>query len=279
MTALALVKLSTEGRLDLDADVRRYVPRFPHKPREFSVRQVAGHLAGVRHYRGDEAYGRVQYFSVDEALEIFKHDPLVADPGAEWRYSSYGYNLLSAVIESTSGEPFLIHMEASVFAPLGMANTVPDRIDEVVAQRGRYYVRRDGRIYNEREVDNSNKWASGGFLSTTEDLVRFGLAHFDDHHVSSEMRNLLWTEQRTNSNAPTGYGVGWRVVNDVDGNRWLGHGGGSIGGTTQFWLFPESRLVIAMAANLTETDYADVLPRLRELFLHHVGDRGDCPSP
>lgn len=278
MTALALVGLSAQGRIDLDADVRHYVPEFPKKSQTFSVRQLAGHLAGIRHYRGHEAYLRKHYASVSESLQIFKDDPLVSDPGVAWNYSSYGYNLLSAVIENASGQPFLKQMETSVFAPLGMGNTTPDRIEDVIPGRGRYYVRKNGRLQNEPEVDNSYKWASGGFLATTDDLVRFGLAHFDDRHVTTQMRELLWTEQHIASGEPTGYGIGWRVVKDDDGGLWIGHGGGAIGGTTQFWLFPEDRVVIAMATNLTELDYGDVLPQLRALFLRYTRSRERCDA-
>lgn len=266
MTALALATLVTQGRIDIDADVRRYVPAFPEKEYTFTVRQLAGHLAGIRHYAGDEAYSRKHYASVTESLDIFKNDPLLGPPGREWKYSSYGYNLLSAVIERGCGKAFLDCMAESVFAPLGMTATVPDRLKELVPHRGRYYVRQDGRLYNEPEVDNSNKWASGGLLSTTDDLVRFGLAHMDDGRVTPAMRDLLWNEQKTTAGKGVGYGIGWRIVLDGEGHRWIGHGGGSIGGTTQLWLFPEDSLVIAMASNLTELDYADLLPRLRTLL-------------
>jgi serine beta-lactamase-like protein LACTB, mitochondrial len=58
-------------------------------------------------------------------------------------------------------------------------------------------------------------------------------------------------------------------VVDAEGSQWIGHGGGSIGGTTNLWVLPEHGLVLAMASNLTELDYADVLPRLRTLFIEH----------
>ncbi len=266
MTALALVKLVTLDRIDIDADVRDYVPSFPEKKYVFTVRQLAGHLAGIRHYVGDEAYSRKHYSSVLESLSIFKNEPLVGPPGKDWKYSSYGYNLLSAVIEQAAKKPFLDYLSESVFVPLGMTTTVPDRLAEVVPHRGRYYLRRDGKLYNEPEVDNSYKWASGGILSTTDDLVRFGLAHMNDRLVSPAMRKLLWAEQKTNAGEGTGYGIGWRIVVDDEGNRWVGHGGGSIGGTTSLWLLPETGTVIAMASNLTELDYEGLLPKLRKLF-------------
>lgn len=279
MTALALVTLVEQGRIDLDAEVQRYVPTFPRKQYPITIRQIAGHLAGIRHYVGNEAYSRVHYASVLDSLAIFEDDPLIQVPGEKWSYSSYGYNLLSAAIEQAAGKSFLDYMADTVFVPLGMTQTVPDRLAEIVPNRGRYYFRRDGKLYNEPEVDNSYKWASGGILSTTDDLVRFGLAHMDPARVSPASLRLLWTEQKTISGEGTGYGIGWRIVVDSEGNKWIGHGGGSIGGTTQLWLFPEHGLVIAMASNLTELDYADVLPRLRKLFIEHETSHGASASP
>lgn len=177
---------------------------------------------------------------------------------------------MSAAIEHAADKPFLDYMAETVFIPLGMTQTTPDRLAEIVPNRGRYYIRRDGKLYNEPEVDASYKWASGGILATTDDLVRFGLAHMDPMRVSPASRSLLWTEQKTTSGAGTGYGIGWRIVVDAEGNKWIGHGGGSIGGTTQLWVFPEHDLVISMASNLTELDYADVLPRLRKLFIDRL---------
>ncbi len=278
LTAFALVQLVAQGKVDLGQDVRRYVPQFPPKEHTFTVAQLAGHLACVRHYAGDEAYSRTRYLSAAAALEVFQDDALVCVPGTEWRYSSYGYNLLSVVIERAAEKPFLEHLDQSVLLPFGMTSTEPDRIEEVVLNRGRYYVRRDGQLYNEPEVDNSNKWASGGMLSTTDDLVRFGLALMNSPQVSSAMRELLWTEQATTSGETTGYGIGFRVVVDKEGTRWIGHGGGSIGGTTQFWLFPETGMVIAVASNLTELDYTDLIPRLRDLFVGLSANQQDSPQ-
>jgi len=273
MTALALMTLVEQGKIDLDADVRRYVPSFPSKSHVITSRQLVSHLGGIRHYLGEEAYLRERYSSVGEALKIFQADPLIATPGAAWNYSSYGFNLLSAAIEHAADKSFVDYMATAVFAPLGMTRTFPDHLEAILPGRGRYYLRRDGALFNEPEVDNSYKWASGGFLSTTDDVVRFGLAHFDDQRVTRSQRELLWTEQRTSAGEPTGYGIGWRVLVDADGVTWVGHGGGSIGGTSQLWLFPQDQLVIAMASNMTELDYADVLPRLRKLFVADVEKR------
>jgi len=265
-TAFALARLVESGRIDLDADVRDYVPAFPEKVHAFSVRQLAGHLAGIRHYRAGEIYLHQRFETVPDSLSIFADDPLLHVPGAAWRYSSYGYNLLSAVIEQVAGVPFTEYLQTEVFEPLGMRQTYFDHLDQIIPGRGRYYRLSNGELTNEREVDNSYKWASGGLISTTEDMVRFGRAYLTEDWLRQETIDEFWTPQKTTDGESTDYGLGWRIVRDGQGRLWIGHGGGSVGGTSQFWIFPDQRVVLAAASNLTELDYGLLLVDLRDLI-------------
>ena len=107
MTAVALGQLVEAGKLDLDAPIQQYLPDYPVKEKgAVTTRQLAGHIAGVRSYEGNEMLISKSYNSVSAALEIFKDDPLLSTPGSTFAYSSYGFNLISAVIESASGEDY-----------------------------------------------------------------------------------------------------------------------------------------------------------------------------
>jgi beta-lactamase family protein len=98
---------------DLDAPVQKYVPSFPDKGAKIAARLLAGHLAGIRHYKDDEFQIARHYDSVLEGLKIFADDLLVSPPGKEFHYSSYSFSLLSAVMESAAGENFLAYMRKS----------------------------------------------------------------------------------------------------------------------------------------------------------------------
>ncbi|MGH9815332.1 MAG: serine hydrolase domain-containing protein, partial [Candidatus Acidiferrales bacterium] len=257
LTAAALALLVEQGKLDLDAPVQRYVPGFPDKGKPVRSRLVAGHLAGIRHYRGAEFMIAKRYNSVTESLEIFEDDPLVFEPGARFGYSSYGWNLLSAVVEGASGEKFLDYMNASVFRRLGLRHTLADENDVLIPHRARFYQRNsDGVLHNAPYVDNSYKWAGGGFLSTTEDLVRFASAHLKPGFLKAETLKLLFTSQRTAAGEETHYGIGWAVRADEKDRRTISHGGGSVGGTTMLLMYPDSGVVIAMAVNLSSARLA-----------------------
>ncbi len=267
LTATALAILYEQGKLDFNKTVQTYVANFPEKRWPVSVRQVAGHLAGIRHYRDQEFLSVKYYSTVAEGLEIFKNDTLLFQPGSDYRYSSYGWNLLSAVVESASGEPFLEFMQKNVTLPMGMMNTVADHIDSIIVDRSRYYRLQDNILINCRPVDNSYKWAGGGFLSTSEDLIRFGFACLNATILKRQTIDLLWQSQVKNDGKPTNYGIGWSRGEDKSGRRWVGHGGGSVGGTTFFRIYPQQAVVIAIITNMSGMRYDDLPDQLANIFL------------
>lgn len=267
LSAAAVALLVEQGKLDLDAPVQRYVPSFPVKPWPVTTRELAGHLAGIRHYRGNEFALNQHFASVTDGLAIFENDSLLFEPGTQFSYSSYGWNLVSAVVEGASGEPFLGYMSRHVLGPLGLVHTAPDRTDSLIPDRTRFYdADSAGTTFTRSpDVDNSYKWAGGGFLSTAEDLVRFGSALLGPGLLRQETLDLLFTSQHTRDGAPTGYGIGWFVSTDTLGHRWVYHGGGSVGGTTAFGMDRDSRIVVAITSNLTSAPLAPGR-RIQQLF-------------
>ena len=191
-------------------------------------------------------------------LEIFANDTLQTVPGTTYSYSSYGWNLLSAVVEGASGEQFLAYMQANVFGPLGMRHTVAGHTDSIIVGRTGFYERTaDGAIVNAPYVDNSYKWAGGGFLSTPEDMVRFANAHLESGFLDPETVQLLWTSQRTTDGEMTGYGIGWST-GDLNGQRIISHGGGSVGGNCLLMILPERDLVLAITTNISNAGFRDL---------------------
>lgn len=251
LTAAALMKMVEAGKLDLDAPIQRYVPSFPDKGAAITPRLLAGHLGGIRHYQGEEFYIQKHYSNVLEGLKVFENDPLVAPPGTKFNYSSYGFNLLSAAIEAVCGESFLDCMQDQVFTPLNLRNTVPDQNRPIVEQRSRFYSREpDGSLDNSPYVDNSYKWAGGGFLSGAEDLARFGSALLQPGYLKAESLKLLFTSQKTNDGSETGYGMGWGIRKSAGGQTIYEHSGGSVGGSCQLIVYPETRVVVVLLTNL-----------------------------
>jgi len=255
LTAAGLALLYERRKVDLDAPVQRYVPSFPAKRYPITTRELAGHLAGIRHYQDDEFLLNRHFNTVRDGLTIFERDSLLFPPGTKYSYSSYGWNLIGAVIEGASGQGFLTYMSRSVFLPLGMTRTAPDRADSVISDRTAFYDAHSLVGFTwfsvAPPVDNSYKWAGGGFLSTAEDLVKFGSALLQPGFLKAQTLDLLFTSQRTTAGEPTGYGIGWFLATDSLGHRWVFHGGSAVGGTAAFGVDRDSRVVVAILSNLS----------------------------
>ena len=251
VTSVALGQLVEAGKLDLDAEVQRYVPTFPRKRWPITVRQVAGHTAGIRHYiSNQENLSTTRYPTVLAGLAIFQNDSLLFEPGTRYGYSSYGWNLISAVVEGASGERFLAYIRRSVFEPLGLRSIAAEHTDSLIAHRSRFYEQAaDSALENAPYVDNSYKWAGGGFISNTEDLVQLGMALLRGDVVKPATFATLSTSQKLRDGKLTGYGLGWASGQDDKGRRIVYHTGGSVGGRAVLLLYPDQGVVVALLAN------------------------------
>lgn len=265
-TALAIMQLVGQGKIKLDAEVQNYVPSFPKKSAPITIRQLLCHQGGIRHYKGAEMLSNVRYNDVESALAIFKDDPLVNEPGEKYSYTTYGYNLLSRVVESASGESFLDYLQQHIISPLGLKQTYPDQPRQLIPRRARNYTKTpNGPLENAPAVDQSNKWGGGGLLSTVEDLVKYAAAYDSDKLARPETIKQMFTGQNTRDGKPTAYGLGWATAND-QGKRRIEHSGGSIGATAILTKYPEQGLIISALVNCDHFGAAQFKTRIAKIL-------------
>jgi serine beta-lactamase-like protein LACTB len=268
-TASAAMKLYEQGLLNLDAPVQTYVPTFPRKEYEITARELLGHLSGIRHYSNAEYINQTRYNNVADSLKIFAADNLLFQPNTKYQYSSYGYVLLSNVIEGAAKQNFAEYLQNQIFNPLKMTGTLVDDNKKIIKDRARFYSRSaDGQISNEIYTDTSDRLAAGGFLSTAEDLATFGAASLEDAFFKPQTRALVFTSQKTLDGKETGVGFAWRIGKDAKGRTIYHHGGASAGGRAFLIVYPDSKIVVALLCNLTFAKFAETdAANIADLFI------------
>lgn len=260
VTAIAALQLAEAKKLDLDADVRKYVPEFPDKGASITARQLLCHQGGIVHYtNGKVLKSKAEYASerpfddVVTALDTFKESPLVNDPGEKYAYSTHGYILLSAVVQRAGKQRFQDQVRERIAGPLKMTTFRPDRQWETIPDRVAGYLRNRDDV-NRRlaplDPDVSWKLGGGGYTSTVEDFVKFAMGLLNHKLVSSETEKLMWTRQKlANGKESNPYGLGFALGATKGGVKWVGHGGSQQKTRTAMLLVPDRSQAVVVMTN------------------------------
>ena len=238
-----------------------------------TIEQLCCHQSGIRSYQKNEFHSAVSYSNCMDTLDIFKNDTLEFKPGTDFLYSTYNYSVLSAIMESVTNRKFIHFMEDEVISKLKMHHTFYETNNNVMNHRSAQYIRKKDandlmirtksdvmqskgqpvhsrerlRLYNAPFVDNSNKFAGGGYVSTAEDIAILGNDVVLGDFLSENVKRQLFLDVDNEHN----YGMGWMVFRNEERQiTEISHSGGSVGGCSHLLVVPEERLVIALLMNL-----------------------------
>ena len=258
-TGLSLLKLHEAGRIDLDVPIQRYVPSFPVKPSGvITPRLLAAHLAGIRHWgaeRNAALYAR-HFDDINDVLTLFKDDTLIAPVGTKASYSSYGYNLIAAGIQSAAGMKYQDYVKREIIARLDLRNTGFDDVRRVLPHRARRYSYFEpwtfaidsNAVYRVPDWDYSHNMAGGNMYSTAADLAKLGRAVMRPGLLSKESLDLLYRRPSVGSVQAT-MSFGFYLSDSTATHRLLNIGGSNAGLQAGLFVYPDDDLVIVVLSN------------------------------
>ncbi len=250
VTSVALGKIIDQNKIDLDKNIRDYFPAFPKKKYVITPRDLATSTSGIRHYTNkDPLYNDVHYKEVSHSLEKFENDPLLFKPGTDYHYSSYGWVLLSAVMEKAANQSFFNLMEET-WEELDMTNTSFDYPDKSIDYLSHFYVHDSKHKRKIAPFDNrSYMYAGGGYLSTATDLAKMGSGLINHTILSPEMTNELFTSHKLEDGTEIHYGLGWETGQSRIGTPIIYHSGSMSSTRSHLILYPEEKLTFVYLAN------------------------------
>lgn len=277
LTATTAMKLWQSGKIDLDAPVQKYCPAFPEKPWPVTTREVLGHLGGIRHYKASEGakveddleINNTRHFDdpISAGLQFFANDPLVAQPGTKYHYSTQGFTLVGCVMEGAAHEKYVDIVREMVFVPAGMSDTQADDRLKIIAHRTRFYQKgRSGAAENADFLDSSYKIPGGGWLSSADDLAKFEVALLNDKLMKRSTRDIMWTPQKMSDGKLTSYGLGWGV-DKIDGVDDVGHSGSQQGTSTDILMVPAQRDGVVVLINTEGIEAGTLAKQLMQILL------------
>lgn len=266
LTATAAAKLAEQKRLDLDAPVAQVLPWLRNGWAPISSRQLAAHTSGLGHYEAaDEGRGAVRYPSSRAAVGIFADRPQVQKPGQSYRYSSWGYTLLGAVVEEVSGTPLPDYLRREVTYGLQIDRDATDGPDPNASKA--YRLEPKGGAIRLPLHDFSYTWGGGGMAGTPEAVATFGGRMIRNEVVSGEsFEAMLRPYQMADGNPASaeGYkvGFGWRTSTDENGDPVAHHNGVTLGARSALVLWRGDQMAVSLLSNAQWTSSIDRTARM-----------------
>ena len=272
VAAIAALQLAEQGKLDLDADVRRYVPEFPDKGVAITTRELLSHQGGIVHYDNGpvivtkKTYSEAHPFAdVVTALDAFKDSPLVNTPGTKYAYSTHGYMLVAAVVQRAGNEQYARQVKERIVDPLHLATMQPDYQWIAIPDRAAGYVKKGDAVERSTDTDVSWKLGGGGYISDIGDFAGFAKGLIDGRLVSENTQAMMWAPQKTTDGNASDYGLGF-MINEDHGRLRIAHSGSQEKTRTWLAIWPREKRGIVIMTNSEWVDpkrYAEAIEAVR----------------
>ncbi len=273
-TALAVLKLFEQGKLDLDDPIGNYLPELAHFGKGMTIRRLLNHTSGIPDaYSGKlldalmERSGRPT--NADLLAVLSTAEGTLFEPGFQFEYSNTGYDVLGSLIEKVSGRSYPDFLDEVIFLPLGMKHSFSlpsprQKNDPLMASS---YVKYQGVVqpYNTYPLDDIV--GSGTVYSSVEDMFLYDQALYTDALVGRTILAQAFQPGVLYNGIESAYGFGWEIKQE-GGERSFAHAGKWLGYQSYYERFPDRRLSIVVLLNWNYgPDVAVVEAAIRDIYL------------
>lgn len=267
-TAIAILQLMEQGKLNLQDEITKFIPDYPTQGNKITVEHLLTHTSGIRDFasmRDTVQRGRID-FTPRQMIDYFRNEPMRFAPGTKYEYSNSGYVVLGYIIEKITGRTYAQYLEENFFKPLGMNSSLFSSDTKLVKNRASGYSKTKQGFENAAPISMTQPYAAGAILSTVEDLCKWQKAVQSYQLVKKETLDKAWTRYQLNDGSPINYGYGWRQ-GFIQGSASLWHGGLINGFITMAMYLPGEDVFVAVFSNCENNSPVDVTAKLAALAI------------
>jgi CubicO group peptidase (beta-lactamase class C family) len=250
-TALGIMRLVEEGKVELDAPVKKYLPEFrlatPEYESLITIRHLLNHTSGL----SDKGMPNTSFGknTLEDELTLLAQCKPVSEPGKTFTYFNVNYRLLGLVIERLTGQTYGEFLNSEIFKPLGMTSTFPGPVGVKGIAEGHGEI--FGFPFRREQKYRAGALPSGYIVSSASDIARFLIAELnagkgDTSIFNPETIKATWQPA---GNKKDGYAFGWLVMDTLGKTPFLAHGGSLENYQTFFYLNPELNLGFVFLMN------------------------------
>ena len=247
-TALAIMMLEEQGKLNVSDSISKYIPDYPNG-NNITLHHLLTHTSGIKDFTKMNSIMGIakKDMSPKDLVNFFKDQPTDFLPGEKFFYNNSGYVVLGYIIELVSGKTYEDFIEKNIFEKLGMNNSRYASDREIVKRRAYGYHNRD-EFTNKMYVSLSIPFASGSLMSTVDDMLTWQLAINDDLLVNKKTKEKVFANYTLNNGESINYGYGWHLKT-IEGVPTREHGGSIFGFKSMGVYVPSIDLLVVGFSN------------------------------
>jgi len=261
-TAMIIMMVKVEGKLQYDDPIEKYIPGLPY-PR-ITIRHLLNHTSGLPDYQKimDEHWDKSKVANNEDIITyLIKHHPLKSfEPGERYEYSNTGYVLLASIAEKASGNDFIEFCRKRIFTPLKMSSTDIRTLEEKAAitnfALGHIYVKEKQRYIRADSFPSSNytiwlgnRKGPGRISSTASDLLKWDRALYTEKLVKKETLREAFAPAKLNSDSISNYGFGWDIESSPALGKVVRHSGDNPGYKTHIIRYIDADKTVILFSN------------------------------
>ncbi len=241
-TAVMILQLAQEGKLDPDSKISSYIKGASDK---VTVRQLLQHTSGYGDYLNNPEFSEnpLKYKKIKDLTELILKETLKSKAGEKFEYSNSGYVLLGGVIEFVTGKSYSENLSERILDPLGMRNTEYDYKEPGDIKRAAGYIKNINGKFSDNRKLTEVPTPAGGMYSTAHDLYLFGRSLLENNVLLNDESRLLFFNE-FNSKSPVSL---QQMFSDPEGGNV--YAGGSPGINSLLMIFPQKKTVTVILSN------------------------------
>ena len=273
-TAMLILQLVAEGKLNLQEPITKYLPDYPKATGDIiTTHHLLTHTSGIPNYTSfpkfmaDESRNT---YSPEEFVKKFDEKELDFTPGEKFSYSNSGYFLLGVLVEKISGKTYEQMLQDKIFTPLNMNDTGYDNHGEILKNRATGYEKKGQGYENSRYIDMSVPYSAGSMYSTVEDLFKWDQSLYTNNILPKAYMSIYFKPYMPafgNAHYAYGWGVGYaKIGKSTDSIYAIGHGGGINGFNTNISRTTSNKSLIVLLNNTGGAPLNDITRAIRGIM-------------
>lgn len=278
-TAFATLMLVSEGKIDLDDDIRDFIPELNEAPAVITVRHLLDHMGGLR--ERNTLAAMAGWMEDDIQTEAQLQELVVRQKGVNFaageqvEYSNTGYALLAEIVARVSGESFQSFMATRVFEPLEMTDTrFPESRNDIIPNRATSYYPAGDSFKN--IISAGEATGSTGLYTTALDLLKWA-ENFETQTVGdARVFEMMAARAEAANGRPSTFAKG-HELRPYNGFETWSHGGRDAGYRSFLLRVPEADFEVSILSNRTDFDTAKMAFALMETYLEDAPEFDDKP--